>query len=208
MTLDEIRKVEIGSRFSSEFKGEKIPTLKEVIDLARGKIKLQIEMKFYGRDLTLASRVARLIRHENFEKECAIISLNADALREARLVNPLIRTIAIVTVSIGNVDRLDFDGLSVNSRKLKNSLIRSAKAHGKELCAWTVDDPREMVTLIERGVPNIVTNRPDLLVALRTEFESLGEVERRLLAARYLLGMKLDLTPHHLEPPTPEQERP
>jgi glycerophosphoryl diester phosphodiesterase len=50
-----------------------------------------------------------------------------------------------------------------------------------------------MITLMERGVSNIVTNEPDVLVRLRTEFAGLGDIERRLLAARYLLGLEPDL---------------
>ena len=112
---------------------------------------------------------------------------------EARRVNPRLTTAAIVTVSIGDIDRLDVDALSVNARKLTNRLIRAARARKKDVYAWTVDDPRQMVTLMERGVSNIVTNVPDVLVRLRTEFAGLGDIERRLLAARYLLGLEPEL---------------
>ena len=40
---------------------------------------------------------------------------------------------------------------------------------GKRLYAWTVDDPREMVRLIERGVGGLVTNAPDEAVRIRRE---------------------------------------
>jgi hypothetical protein len=50
-----------------------------------------------------------------------------------------------------------------------------------------------MVTLMERGVSNIVTNVPDVLIRLRTEFAGLGDIERRLLVARYLLGLEPEL---------------
>ena len=119
-----------------------------------------------------------------------VSSLHYDALQAARRANPRLRTAAIVTVSIGNIDKLDVDGLSVNARHLSTRLIRLIRSRNKDLYAWTVDDPKAMVTLMERGVPNIVTNRPDLLVGLRAEFAGLTDVERRLLAAAYLLGME------------------
>jgi len=50
-----------------------------------------------------------------------------------------------------------------------------------------------MIKLIERGVSNILTNVPDVLVRLRTEFAGLSHIERRLLAARYLLGLEPEL---------------
>ena len=119
-----------------------------------------------------------------------VSSLHYDGLIEARRVNHQLRTAAIVTFSIGDIDRLDVDGVSVNARYLTDRLIRAVRSRHKDLYAWTVDDPRQMITLMERGVPNIVTNRPDLLVALRAEFAGLGDINRRLLAARYLLGLE------------------
>src|SRR5207244_4318519 len=110
-------------------------------------------------------------------------SLTYDGLREVKRFNPRLRTAAIVTLAIGDIDRLDVDALSVNARNLSNRLIRAARARHKEIYAWTVDDPRQMITLMERGVTNIVTNVPDVLIRLRAELAGLSEFERRLLAA-------------------------
>ncbi|MGZ3413106.1 MAG: hypothetical protein ACXWNX_04740, partial [Isosphaeraceae bacterium] len=68
-----------------------------------------------------------------------------------------------------------------------------ARARHKDVYAWTVDDPRQMIKLIERGVSHIVTNVPDVLVDLRAEFAGLSDMQRRLLAARYLLGLEPEL---------------
>jgi glycerophosphoryl diester phosphodiesterase len=164
-----------------------------VIALVRDRIKLQIELKFYGKDRKLAERVARLIEREKFESQCEVSSLNYDGLRAARRSNPRLRTVAIVTLAIGDIDRLEVDALSVNARNLSNRLIRAARARHKDVYAWTVDDPRRMITLMERGVSNIVTNVPDVLIRLRAEFAKLNDLERRLLAARYLLGLEPEL---------------
>ncbi len=208
MTLAQVRGVDIGSKFSPEFAGERVPTLAEVIELARERIKIQIELKFYEKNRRLAGDVARLVQREHFETQCVVSSLHYDGLMEARRINPGLRTAAIVTVAIGDIDKLDVDGLSVSARNLSNRLIRAVRARDKDLYVWTVDDPRQMITLMERGVPNIVTNRPDLLVALRTEFAGLSDIERRLLAARYLLGLKSELAIAAGGEPAAEEEQP
>jgi glycerophosphoryl diester phosphodiesterase len=207
MTLAEVKAVDIGSRFSSEFAGEKVPTLGEVIALARDRIKVQIELKFYDRDRKLAETVARMVEREHFESQCVVSSLHYDALLRVHQVDPHIRTAAIVTVAIGDIDRLEVDGVSVNARNLSKRLIRAVKANHKDLYAWTVDDPRQMGTLMERGVPNIVTNRPDRLIELRDEFARLSDAERRLLSARYLLGLAPELSTGGREV-GPEDEQP
>jgi glycerophosphoryl diester phosphodiesterase len=138
--------------------------------------------------------VVRLIEREHFESQCMISSLNYEALKEVRRYNPRIQTAAIVTLAIGDIDRLDVDALCVNAKSLSNRLVCAARARHKDVYAWTVDDPRQMIKLIERGVSSIVTNVPDVLIRLRAEFAGLSHIERRLLAARYLLGLDPSLS--------------
>ena len=199
MTLDEVRGADIGKKFSAAFAGEKVPTLAEVIALARDRIKLEIELKYYDREgeqakgRNLAVDVVRLLEREHFESQCIVSSLNYEALMEVRRYNPRIHTAAIVTLAIGDIDRLNVDALCVNAELLSDRLICAARARHKDVQAWTVDDPRQMIKLIERGVSNIVTNVPDVLIRLRAEFAGLSHIERRLLAARYLLGLEPEL---------------
>ena len=44
-TLAELKELEVGSWFGEDFRGEPIPTLRQVIRLCKGKIKLNIEVK-------------------------------------------------------------------------------------------------------------------------------------------------------------------
>jgi glycerophosphoryl diester phosphodiesterase len=183
----ELRKLDIGRRHGPEFAGERIATLDEVIALARGKVKLQIELKYYGTDRALAEKVADLLRREKLEDACEVSSLDSQGLMKAKRRNPELKVIALVTYAVGDPGRLEVDGLSVNARLISDHLIKVARARGKRLYAWTVDDPREMLRLIERGVGGIVTNAPDELARIRRERAQLTDLERRLLTARYLL---------------------
>ncbi len=188
-TFAELRNLDIGRRFSPEFTGERIATLDEVIALARGKIKLQIELKYYAKDHGLAEKVAELIRRHGFESQCEVSSLDYDGLMKAKRHNPQLKVVALVTYALGDPGRLDVDGLSVNTSVLSDRLIRAARSRGKLLYAWTVDDPRAMVKLIERGVGGLVTNVPEELIRIRKERAGLTDFERRLLTARYLMGL-------------------
>jgi glycerophosphoryl diester phosphodiesterase len=190
ITFAEARTLDLGRNAGPEFAGERIPSLAEAIALARGKIKLQIELKYYGKDRGLARKVAELIGQEHFEDQCEVTSLDEEGLMRAKRANPRLKVVALVTYALGDPGRLDVDGLSVNTEVLTDRLIRAARRRRKSLYAWTVDEPRAMVRLIERGVGSLVTNAPDVLIRIRREREELTDVERRLLAARYLLGLE------------------
>jgi glycerophosphoryl diester phosphodiesterase len=188
MTLAEVKELDVGSTFSPAFAGERVPTLKEVIDLARGRIKLNVELKVYGGDRRIAAATADLLRTEAFEDQCIVTSLDHEGVQLARRHNPRLRTALIVTYAVGDLSRLDVDALSVNAGLATDDLLRAAQKHGKEVMVWTVDDPREATRLIERGVRNLITNDPALLAGLRDERANLTDVERLLLAGRHVIG--------------------
>jgi glycerophosphoryl diester phosphodiesterase len=45
MTLDEVRALDVGSRVGPEWKGTKIPTFEEILDLCKGKVGIYIDLK-------------------------------------------------------------------------------------------------------------------------------------------------------------------
>jgi glycerophosphoryl diester phosphodiesterase len=187
ITLAELRKLPARERFGLEFSSERIPTLHEVIDTARGNIKINIELKFYGKDHRLAKKVAELLREDEFEDDCFVASLDLEGVRLAKEHNPRLRTAAIVTVALGDVSRLDVDILSVNTQLVDDRLLHKARRSGKEVHVWTVNTRRGMRRWIESGVNNIITDDPELFFEVRKEREELTDVERLLLACRYLL---------------------
>ena len=48
-------------------------------------------------------------------------------------------------------------------RLIDAELIRAARASGRWLNVWTVDDEAEMRSLVGQGIGGIMTDRPDLL---------------------------------------------
>jgi glycerophosphoryl diester phosphodiesterase len=189
LTYDEVRKLDVGSWFDPAFASERVPTLAEVIELSRGRIRLNIELKFFGPDRRLARAVARLVREQDFESDCLITSFNYDALLEVKRHNPRLRTGLIVAKALGDVGRLKVEALSVRAGALTDQMLRAAHRLGMEVHVWTVNDPREMTRLIKRGADNLLTSDPDLAIRVRDEWANLTGTERLLLASRLLLGL-------------------
>ena len=60
----------------------------------------------------------------------------------------------------------------------------SAHARGREVHAWTVDDPAEMSRLIDGGIDGLITNDPTAALAIRTERLKLPAWKRIALSVR------------------------
>jgi glycerophosphoryl diester phosphodiesterase len=189
LSYDEVRQLDVGSWFATTFAGERVPTLAEVIALCRGKIRLNIELKFFGPDRRLIRAVADILREQDFESDCLITSLDYDALLEVKRHNPRLRTGLIVAYALGDVSRLEVEALSVRADFLSDEVLRAAHRHGREVHAWTVNDAGQMTRLMKRGVDNIITSDPDLAIRVRDEWASLTGTERLVLASRVLLGL-------------------
>jgi glycerophosphoryl diester phosphodiesterase len=190
MSYDEVRRLDVGSWFDPAFAGERVPTLAEVINLCRGKIRLNIELKFFGPDRRLAQAVAGIVRDQDLESDCVVTSLNYDGLQEAKRHNPRLRTGLTVAHALGDVSRLEVDAISVRADFLSDELLRSAHRHGQQVHVWTVNDAPSITRLMKRGVDNIITSDPDLAIRVRSDWAGMTGTERLVLASRLLLGLE------------------
>ena len=188
MTLDELRELDVGSWFAPEFSGERLPTLQEVIDLARGRIKLNIEIKVQGSPEGLVERVVDLVERNGFAEECVITSLDEAATRTVKQRAPDLRVGFIVATAIGDPTRLPVDLLAVSTQFLSSGLIRNAHRRGMEVHVWTVNTREQMWAVIERGADNIMTDYPPRLLEVLEERADMTNAEKVLLAFRSWLA--------------------
>ncbi len=179
-----LAELDIGSWFSPEYQSERIATLDEAIELARGKIKLNVELKYNGHDKTLAGRVVEILERQDFVSQAVVSSLDERGLEEVRGLDDQIQIGFIIFRSVGDISKMDVDFFSIDSRQASTDLIARVKRRGKGVHVWTVNDPRQMSSFIDRGVDNIITDYPEVLREMLTERSELEDADRVLLAFR------------------------
>ena len=128
---EELKTIDIGSWFSADFATERIATLEEAIELARGRIKLNIELKYNRPDPDLAGKVGHIVRERGFIKECVITSLDHKALIVFRKSCPEVRVGLIVFRSVGNPLQTDVDFVSMNAGRVTSGLVKQAHKQGQ-----------------------------------------------------------------------------
>ncbi len=183
----ELKDIDVGSWFAPEFSSERIPTLQEAIDLARGRIKLNIELKFTWPDPALTQEVANIIRQNGFSGDCVVSSLNFQALTEIKQAFPELITGFIVFKVAGNLLRMEADFLSLNAARAKPRLVRQLHRRGRAVHVWTVNDFNNVISMIEVGVDNIITDSPREVRRYLETWNTLSGGEKIVLMLRNLI---------------------
>ena len=183
----ELKDIDVGSWFAPEFSSERIPTLQEAIDVARGRIKLNIELKFNWTDPALAEKVGTIIQQKGFFSECVVSSLNFQALMEIKQAYPELTTGFIVFKAVGNLPRMEADFLSINSANATPKMVRQVHRNGRAVHVWTVNDFNNVISMIEVGVDNIITDYPQKVRDYLEAWNALSGSEKIVLMLRNLI---------------------
>lgn len=171
VTLEEIRPLDAGRWFSSEFTGEPIPTLKEVMTYARGKIKLNIEIKGSNWSPDVRSAVVNMINGEDYLRECVVTSLKYEDIEGVEFLDSRIETGYIMFVAFGDLEKLHTDFYSVEATNVTETFVNDAHSIGREVHVWTINKADDMRTMMDLGVDNIITDNDKTLKKIILESE-------------------------------------
>jgi len=173
LNYDEVKKLDAGSWYGEKFKGELLPSLADVIDLVRGKMQLNIELKNNGHEKQLVERTVKVVKEKNFSKNCFFTSFDYPKIKKVKEVDPTLK-VGLIFKTIPdsfNVFTANMELLSVHYSLVDAGFVKKAKENGKEVHVWTVNDEAEMKRLIDLGVTSIITNYPDKLKKVLDEYK-------------------------------------
>jgi glycerophosphoryl diester phosphodiesterase len=167
-TLTSLRKLDAGSKFDTKFGGEKIPTLREVLDVFGTKIKINIELTNYASPGDeLVTLVVSLVRQFNLEEQVMFSSFNPGNLRKARVLCPQIPNgLLALDGAAGWLARSRFtmwvphEALHPYYKDVTESLIQREHQHGRRVHIWTVNLEAQMRQLYGWGADAIFTDDP------------------------------------------------
>jgi len=187
-TLAELQSVDIGSWRGSSFGDQRIPTLQQLLELCKDRIKVVIELKYYGQEERLEERVASIVEAVGMQDQIAIMSLSYPAVQKMKSIRPQWQVGLLASVSIGDITRLEADFFAVNANFASRAFIKHVHSRGKKLLVWTVNDPISMSAMMSKGVDGIITDKPQLAVSIRQERAELGVHERIMIQLASFIG--------------------
>lgn len=187
-TREDLVDIDIGSWFDPKFSNERVPTLREVLQLCKDKIGVNIELKYYGHDQQLEQRVIDIVEQEGMVGQIMVMSLKPAGVNKTKALRPDWTCGLLLSVYVGNLEKINADFLAVNANFASRSFVNRAHQSGKKVFVWTVNDAALMSQVMNCKVDGILTDRPDLAKAVVAERAEMTNVERLLTEIAILVG--------------------
>ena len=169
LTLPELQRLDAGQWFGSEFAGERIPTLEEILEFSKKHdVVFYLELKpsgSWGGEHALIGA----LRESGEIPRTVVISFDSEILGGLRQIEPTLMTGVLYD---GQIEKPIERALEVGARQLAvranlvtPALLMEARKSDLQVVCWTVNHPAHMRLLIEAGVDGIMSDYPDRLVA-------------------------------------------
>lgn len=166
-TLAELRALDAGSWWGSEFAGEPVPTLQDALVATAGRARLMLDVKAAGcgaaiaRDLELAGADPSDLLVGTWDDEQL-----ADAMEHLQGCELLF--IGEVPERAGTewvraLAAKGYDSLSLDWKGVTPTILAAAVERSMPLYVWTLNDPAEFEAAAAAGVAGIITDDPGLL---------------------------------------------
>ena len=157
MTLEEIKELNAGE-------GEKIPTLLELIKVAKEKVGLQIEIKSSG----LLEKLIKLLKEENLVNTSIVSCFAFNELVKLKNLDPKIQLGLLLPADLVRVRQIKRKILKAVDNKFyaihphyniaDKEIVDFAHNNNLKVNVWTVNDKDVMERLIGIGVDGIITD--------------------------------------------------
>lgn len=160
MTLEELKELDCGD-------DEKIPTLEELVKLAKGKIGLNCEIKAKG----IAQKIIEIIKEADLFESTIISSFKQKELLKIKNLEPRLKIASLNPTRTGwilnwfsrkkmikTAEENKFYAINPLYLVVNKKFIDKAHEKNIKVFPWTVDSITAIENLIKKGVDGIITN--------------------------------------------------
>jgi len=158
MSFKELEEMDAG-------KGEKIPSLQQVLDLIDKKTIVNIELKGPGTAKPSINIIEHYIEEKGWSYDNFILSsFNLNEVKETKTLNPQIK-IGLNSTLTRTIEKhaakVNPSYVSVNFNTISKKFIKNTREKGMKVLVWTVDKAADIEKMKALGVDGIISNFPD-----------------------------------------------
>ena len=160
MALSDLKELDCGE-------GEKIPTLEEVIEVAKGKIGLNCEIKDRG----IAEKIIKILRESDMVDTTIVSSFKHDILLKIQKLDSQIKLASLEPTRTGWIKswitrkkllsvaiKNNFYAINPFYKLVNQKFVESSHKNNIKIFPWTVDSESTIKKLVKIGVDGIITN--------------------------------------------------
>ncbi|MBQ7687758.1 MAG: glycerophosphodiester phosphodiesterase [Clostridia bacterium] len=174
-TLEELRLFDFGSYFGADFRGTRLPTLEEFLQVAAdGDVEvINIELKSpREKNSPIAKKTLALCKEFGLLDRVLISSFDPRILKTVKQLDPRCRTGLLYPINRLRVCRpvffepfsiaksVDADYIHPMYAFVNRAVVKAAHAMGLGVNVWTVDDARTVRFMLACGVDGLITDCP------------------------------------------------
>jgi glycerophosphoryl diester phosphodiesterase len=178
LTLAEIKKLNAAAKFADkQWSPQAVPTLGELLDLAKGKAGVQIEIKVGAGNKRydgIERKVVDAVNARGMTNDVIVISFDFPTIQEIKRIDPRIKTGAlsrgdwvmarsVEQIAIEIIESTGADYFMPTAGALTEAMVKALHARGTKVGVWTVNAPQDMRRLADWGVDAITSDKPDEL---------------------------------------------
>lgn len=163
LTYDEIRAIPLRNPGVPGAPPEYTPTLEALLTEARGRIRVNLELKYYGdHQPDLARKVIEAVRAHGMLEQVVIQCLEYQPLLEVRQLAPEMPVGYLLSFNAREPARLEVDFLSVEQSRVNRAFLAAAHRRGLLVYAWTVNRSEDLERLFDLGIDGVITDESAL----------------------------------------------
>jgi glycerophosphoryl diester phosphodiesterase len=185
LDFDYLRSLNAAAHFPGGWSEQQIPTLREVLDSAKGHVQVYIEIKtskrngVHGRYPNIVETVVNEVRATGMIDQVLVMSFDWSLLPHVTSLEPALPTGALVsddtwnvhadealTTLIAQVQSLGCSWLNMDWKLCTEDMPTMIHEHGLHIGLWTVNNQHDMRRFARAGVDSITSDRPDLFASL------------------------------------------
>ncbi len=189
LTYDEIRAIPLGAGSVPEFRNECAPSFDSLLAETKGRIKVNIEMKYYGdHQPGLAQKIVNAVSARGMLDQVIIQCLEYEPLLEVRRLAPQVPIGYLLAFNARKPKRLEVNFLSVEEKRVDRAFVQDAHRRGQLVYVWTVDKADDFEHLLDLGIDGVITNQSELMRKTLSKYLSRPKPERAVRRVRSWLA--------------------
>lgn len=178
LTLAQIKQLSLRNHFDASQPAQPVATIEEVLDLAKDKIGLMIELKGRSADRQMADDLVRLIKQRQMVNQTALLSMNYSLIKYIEQHYPEIQTGYLYYFAVGGTADLVGDFLIMEELQATPAKVAEIKAKGKKAIVWTVNRPDSIEHFLRSDVDGIITDYIGRVKQHLQEFKQRSDFEK------------------------------